>query len=193
MSSNRNIIPANCTYSINFSLSLRRVTISYSRNATPSADGTLGFNLTQLTDIYPVYSVEYSFLESFPKGWDLGMTTLSNYAGSMKHVFSKRGEKRGEIPERVPVPALRKQGPQSAESAETLHAALAEHMLHRSGIIGQGYSFWYLTAFLSVALAVMNILPIPALDGGHVLFLLYEMVTRRKLSEKFTVSRGSGG
>ena len=47
-------------------------------SATPSADGTLGFNLTQLTDIYPVYSVEYSFLESFPKGWDLGMTTLSN-------------------------------------------------------------------------------------------------------------------
>jgi regulator of sigma E protease len=46
-------------------------------------------------------------------------------------------------------------------------------------------SFWYMTAFLSIVLAVMNILPIPALDGGHVLFLLYEVVTRRKPSEKF--------
>ena len=45
-------------------------------------------------------------------------------------------------------------------------------------------SFWEITAFLSVALAFMNILPIPALDGGHVMFLLWEMVTRRKPSEK---------
>ncbi len=42
-----------------------------------------------------------------------------------------------------------------------------------------------MTAFLSVALAVMNILPIPALDGGHILFLLYEIITRRKPSDKF--------
>ena len=45
--------------------------------------------------------------------------------------------------------------------------------------------FWSITAFLSVILAVMNILPIPALDGGHVLFLLFEMVTGRQPSEKF--------
>jgi regulator of sigma E protease len=46
-------------------------------------------------------------------------------------------------------------------------------------------AFWRLTAFLSIILAVMNILPIPALDGGHVLFLLYEIITRRKPSDKF--------
>ena len=46
-------------------------------------------------------------------------------------------------------------------------------------------SFWEITAFLSLILAFMNVLPIPALDGGHVMFLLYEMVTRRKPSEKF--------
>ena len=45
--------------------------------------------------------------------------------------------------------------------------------------------FWNITAFLSVILAVMNILPIPALDGGHVLFLLYEIITRRQPSVKF--------
>ena len=46
-------------------------------------------------------------------------------------------------------------------------------------------SFWEITAFLSVALAFMNILPIPALDGGHIMFLLYEIISRRKPSEKF--------
>ncbi len=46
-------------------------------------------------------------------------------------------------------------------------------------------AFWKLTAFLSIMLAILNILPIPALDGGHVLFLLYEMVSRRKPSDKF--------
>jgi len=45
--------------------------------------------------------------------------------------------------------------------------------------------FWTITAFLSVILAVMNILPIPALDGGHVMFLLYEVIARRKPNEKF--------
>ena len=44
-----------------------------------------------------------------------------------------------------------------------------------------------MTAFLSIILAFMNILPIPALDGGHVVFLLYEMITRRKPSEKFMI------
>ncbi|MBQ7420848.1 MAG: site-2 protease family protein, partial [Prevotella sp.] len=49
------------------------------------------------------------------------------------------------------------------------------------------HAFWLMTAWLSIILAFMNILPIPALDGGHVLFLLYEMITRRKPSEKFMV------
>ena len=46
------------------------------------------------------------------------------------------------------------------------------------------YGFWQITAFLSVALAFMNIIPIPGLDGGHVMFLLYEIITRRKPNEK---------
>ena len=47
------------------------------------------------------------------------------------------------------------------------------------------HRFWEMTAFLSIILAFMNILPIPALDGGHVLFLLYEIIARRKPSDKF--------
>ena len=50
------------------------------------------------------------------------------------------------------------------------------------------YSFWQITAFLSVALAFMNIIPIPGLDGGHVMFLLWEVVTRRKPSEKVLIA-----
>ncbi|MCX6285017.1 MAG: site-2 protease family protein, partial [Bacteroidetes bacterium] len=46
-------------------------------------------------------------------------------------------------------------------------------------------AFWHLTAFLSIMLAVLNVLPIPALDGGHVMFLLYEIIFRRKPSDKF--------
>ena len=46
-------------------------------------------------------------------------------------------------------------------------------------------AFWTLTAFLSIMLGVLNLLPIPALDGGHVMFLIYEMVTGKKLSDKF--------
>jgi regulator of sigma E protease len=58
---------------------------------------------------------------------------------------------------------------------------------HRRAVpkVWEWQSFWEITAFLSLILAFMNILPIPALDGGHVMFLLYEMVTRRKPSEKF--------
>ena len=46
-------------------------------------------------------------------------------------------------------------------------------------------NFWTITAFLSIMLGVLNLLPIPALDGGHVMFLLYEMISGRKPSDKF--------
>jgi regulator of sigma E protease len=68
----------------------------------------------------------------------------------------------------------------------------AHKQLGGFGTIASAYStswdwenFWGFTAFLSIALAIMNILPIPALDGGHVMFLLYEVITRRKPNEKF--------
>lgn len=127
-------------------------------NATPSSGGKLGFSLTQLTDIYPVFIRKYSLLESIPAGWKLGTSTLGNYAKSMKQVFSKEG-------------------------AESLggFGALGSMFPDR----WNWYSFWFLTAFLSIALAFMNILPIPALDGGHVLFLLAEVITRRKPSDRF--------
>lgn len=125
--------------------------------ATPSSDGKLGFNLSPLTDVYPVVFEKYSLLRSFPKGWEIGTTTLGTYVSSMSHLFSAEGAK----------------------------------SIGGFGAIGGMFpdrwnwlSFWEITAFLSVVLAFMNLIPIPGLDGGHVLFLLWEVITRRKVNEK---------
>lgn len=125
--------------------------------ATPTDGGKLGFQLKPITDIYPTVTEHYSLFASVPKGWEIGTSTLGNYVSSMKFIFTKDGAK----------------------------------SIGGFGAIGDmfpakwsWYSFWQITAFLSVVLAFMNILPIPALDGGHVLFLLWEIVSRRKPSEK---------
>jgi len=127
---------------------------------TPNEFGKLGFQLKPLTEVYPTVTVTYGLLESVPKGWSNGTAMLTNYVSSMKHVFSREG----------------------AQS------------LGGFGAIGgmfpdtwNWYAFWQITAFLSVALAFMNIIPIPGLDGGHVVFLLWEIVTRRKPSEKVLI------
>ena len=125
--------------------------------AVPNEFGKLGFSLRPLTDVYPTVTEHYNFFQAIPKGWNLGTSTLTNYVGSMKHVFSKEG----------------------AES------------LGGFGAIGNMFpsrwswlSFWEITAFLSLALAFINIVPIPGLDGGHVMFLFYEMIAGKPAPEK---------
>jgi len=100
----------------------------------------------------------YGLLESVPRGVQLGTEKLSSYARSMKLVFTKEGAK-------------------SVGGFGSIGAIFPEKW--------DWIAFWNIAAFLSVALAFMNILPIPALDGGHVMFLLYEVIARRKPSEKF--------
>lgn len=120
-----------------------------------SEAGTIGI---ALKNFIPTSRDNYSFFASFPQGVKFGLRTLKGYIAQFKYVFT----------------------PQGASS------------LGGFGAIGNffpavwdWYAFWKMTAFLSVILAFMNILPIPALDGGHVMFLLYEVVTRRKPNEKF--------
>ena len=108
--------------------------------------------------LLPVIDRRYSFLASFPAGIKLGIKTLAGYVNQMKYLFSKEGAK------------------QVGGFATIASIFPSTWDWHR---------FWYMTAFLSVILAFMNILPIPALDGGHVLFLIYEIVARRKPSDKF--------
>lgn len=100
----------------------------------------------------------YGFWESFPKGIELGVNKLTSYVSSMKYVFTKEGA-------------------QSLGGFGTIGSIFPDTWNWKD--------FWSMTAFLSVILAFMNILPIPALDGGHVLFLLYEVITRRKPNDKF--------
>lgn len=125
--------------------------------ATPSSDGKLGFMLTKITDIYPVFTQKYGLVKSVPRGWEIGTSTLGNYVKSMSQVFSKRGA-------------------ESLGGFGALGSMFPEKW--------NWYDFWSLTAFLSIALAFMNILPIPVLDGGHILFLFIEMITRRKVPLK---------
>lgn len=109
---------------------------------------------------YKVTHIDYGFFESFPAGVKYGCNVLSGYVGDMKYLFS-------------------------AEGAKSLGGFGAIGSLFPSQ--WDWHSFWLMTAFLSIILAFMNILPIPALDGGHVLFLLYEMIARRKPSENFMI------
>lgn len=125
--------------------------------ATPSEEGKLGFGLMPLTEVYSTMTEHYSFFRSFPKGWQIGTETLGTYVSSLSHLFSKEGV-------------------QSVGGFGAIGSIFPEKW--------NWYQFWQTTAFLSVILAFMNIIPIPGLDGGHVMFLLWEVVTRRKVNEK---------
>ena len=117
----------------------------------------VGASSAALAD-YKVTKLEYGFFESFPAGIALGVNTLKGYVNDMKYVFTKEGAK-------------------SVGGFGTIGSIFPS--------VWDWHRFWEMTAFLSIILAFMNILPIPALDGGHVLFLLYEIIARRKPSEKF--------
>ena len=123
-------------------------------------DLKLGFTIKSLAELYTPYTREYSLLESIPAGIEYGFHVLASYVDDLKYIFS-------------------------AEGAKSLGGFGAIGSLFPP--MWDWYMFWKMTAFLSIILAFMNILPIPALDGGHVLFLLYEMITRRKPSEQFMI------
>ena len=149
------------------SLKVRTTTIVFEHNeATDTATVTLtpelklGFYVKSLAGLYEPYTHEYSFLESIPAGIKYGWNVLAGYVGDMKYVFT-------------------------ADGAKSLGGFGAIGSLFPP--MWDWYLFWKMTAFLSIILAFMNILPIPALDGGHVLFLVYEMITRRKPSETFMI------
>ena len=149
------------------SLKIRTTTIVYQRGETMdtasvilTSELRLGFYVKSLAGIYEPITKEYGFLESFPAGIKYGWNVLAGYVGDMKYVFT-------------------------ADGAKSLGGFGAIGSLFPP--MWDWYLFWKMTAFLSIILAFMNILPIPALDGGHVLFLLYEMITRRKPSETFMI------
>ena len=130
---------------------------------TVSESGTIGF-YTQFdkhsADFMKYKATHYSFFGSIPAGVKKGYLTTVNYLKQFKLIFSPK-----------------------TKAYESLGGFIA------IGNIFPGqwdwFSFWNMTAFLSIILGIMNLLPIPALDGGHVMFLFFEMITGRKPGERF--------
>lgn len=102
--------------------------------------------------------IDFTFFEAVPDGFRRGWTMLYNYVRQFKLVFTKEGA-------------------QEMGGFGTMGSIFPEEWVWKA--------FWSLTAFISVALAFMNILPIPALDGGHIMILIIEAIIRRPLSDKF--------
>ncbi len=124
------------------------------------SDGLLGVKLVQPDRFFSTRKVEYNLISAFPAGVNRAYQTLVNYVKQFALIFSPKV-----------------QGYKHLGGFITIGNAFDPHW--------DWITFWSFTGFLSLALAFMNLLPIPALDGGHVLFTLVEMVTRRKPSDKF--------
>ncbi len=120
----------------------------------------IGAYLAPLSEYFTLETKEYTFWQAIPAGFSKTFSEISDYWKQLKLIFSPK-----------------------TKAYESVGGFISIGKIFPDTWIWS--MFWRLTAFLSIALAVMNILPIPALDGGHILFLLYEIITRRKPSDKF--------
>ena len=139
------------------------------KEVTVSAEGKVGFYPAYINpDLFEYKTVKYGFFESIPAGIKRGVHTSTDYLKQFRLFFKKE-----------------------TKAYESLGGFAT------IGNIFPGswdwYAFWNMTAFISIILAIMNLLPIPALDGGHVVFLLGEIITGRKPGEKFLEYAQIGG
>lgn len=142
----------------------KNVTLHFMRDTTmmatvikPDSMGKIGVTAKSFAEFYTFSRREYGLAEALSNGATMGVKNLTGYVSDFRYVFGEDGMKN----------------------------------LGGFGSITQSFSkmwdwewFWEMTALLSVILAFMNILPIPGLDGGHLMFLLYEMVTGKKPSQR---------
>ena len=142
----------------NVTLNLKRNGLDVNVSVKPTHEGLLGIGrVTSIPSIFKLKTVKYGFFQSIPAGIKKGFVKIVEYLKQFRLLFSK-------------------------------HTKAYESLITIGSIFPSQWdwdSFWNLTAFLSIILAIMNILPIPALDGGHVMFLLFEVITGRKPSDKF--------
>jgi regulator of sigma E protease len=124
-------------------------------------DGLLGIQLDlDRKDMPEFKTIRYGLLASIPAGINRGINTINDYLKQFKLIFSPK-----------------------TKAYESLGGFISIGNIFPG--IWNWADFWSMTAFLSIILGVMNLLPIPALDGGHVMFLLFEMITGRKPGDKF--------
>ena len=122
------------------------------------SSGKIGVQLKTPLEVFPVEHKSYNILQAIPAGISHGWETLTTYVSSLKLLFTKNGA-------------------QSLGGFISIGSIFPE--------VWSWQAFWNITALLALILAFMNIIPIPGLDGGHILFTLWEIVTRRKPSDKF--------
>jgi len=126
-----------------------------------SKEGTIGVAPdSRLDSFFDLEKKEYTIVESVPAGFEKGYNEVGDYLKQFKLLFT---------PE--------------TEAYKSLGGFIAIGSIFPAEF--DWYAFWMMTALLSIMLGVVNILPIPALDGGHVMFLFYEIITGRKPSDKF--------
>jgi regulator of sigma E protease len=125
-----------------------------------NSKGSIGFFAVSPAELFGTVTQNYSLLEAIPIGWNRCWETLGRYVTGLKQLFT------GKV-----------------AASDSLGSVIS---------IGNTFpgvwdweKFWTLTAIFSIILAFMNILPIPALDGGHALFTIFEMITGRKPGDKF--------
>ena len=122
--------------------------------------GRLPYDNIKKLGLYPISKQEYGFFESFPVGIERGKSQLVGYGKQLQMIFNpKTGAYKG--------------------------VGGFKAIFDIFPATWSWEAFWTITALLSIMLGVMNLLPIPALDGGHVMFLLYEIISRKKPSDKF--------
>lgn len=140
---------------------LKRENDTLHLSMTLGEDGLIGvYPKGNLSDFFELKEKKYSFAEAIPAGFTKTWDGIDNYLKQLKLLFS---------PE--------------VKAYESVGGFITIGSIFPTQWHWE--SFWRLTAFLSIMLAILNILPIPALDGGHVMFLVYEIVARRKPSDKF--------
>lgn len=145
-------------------ITFKRLDSIYHKSVVVTKEGKIGFAPaeTQIKNIpfvkSAIYTQHYSFGECFGKGFERGFNMIYSNVKQFKYVFTERG-----------ATAVGGVGTISKLFPTTWNWEI----------------FWTTTAFLSMMLAVMNLLPIPALDGGHVMFLIYEMIARRPAPQRF--------
>lgn len=122
--------------------------------------GGTSFNDLEKLGYYKLANKEYSFAEAIPAGWSKSWKTLTDYVKQLKKIFNP-----------------------STGAYKGLGGFISIGSIFPDEFSAE--SFWNITAFLSIMLGFMNLLPIPALDGGHVVFTLWEMITGRKPGDKF--------
>lgn len=127
---------------------------------TLTEDGKIGAFPQSAGTFYKIEREKYSFLEAFPAGVEMGLGFLDNQMKAFGQMFKGKIAVKDNLGSLISIGKM-------------------------FGTEWDWERFWAMTAQLSLILAFMNLLPIPALDGGYVMFLLWEVVTRRKVSDKF--------